>query len=375
MLNLIKFVDPIDGAMLTSAAGNIRNNLLNIEVSLEAEPGRRIFVNGVQTTYYNGVYNANIDLANYGNILEAVDADTGENVKIIVYWLRKAHKKYRLVLDDNIWFLQDIAKNADKYNSIFNNPYMKFFKSVNDQFGTKLHINIYYQCPEFGGFNLAQMTDKFKNEWGANADWIRLSFHADQNLPDRPYENTGYNKMKEDHERVIKEIRRFAEEEVLGPVTTVHWAEATLEGCRALRDQGIRVLSGRAIRKQDARALQDPTLVGLSDNISIAYYLNCEQSRTVRTYGFYKDNSEDIIFSPNTVTLNSHTPEKIRELLDSFAYDYPKRSYIGLIIHEQYFYPHYQNYLSDYKERVLAGVEWCVENGYESSFLADVVFE
>ena len=43
---------------------------------------------------------------------------------------------------------------------------------------------------------------------------------------------------------VKEQIRRFAGDELMGPVTTLHWGEATVEGCRALRDSGYTALAG-----------------------------------------------------------------------------------------------------------------------------------
>lgn len=369
MTKAIRFIDPIDGVMVSNAAGKLHNDSLKIEVSLDAYPGRHISVNGVHTIYRNGAYRATVSLNSYKNTLEAVDTETGAKETIRVYWLKNADKKYRLMLDDNIWCLQDIARNADSYKSIFENPYLGFFKDVHDQFGTKVHMHIYYQCPEFGGFNLSQMPDKYRDEWQTNSDWLRLTFHADQNLPDRPYVNVGYDQMKYEHERVISEIKRFAGEEVLSPVTTIHWAEVTKEGCHALKEQGVCVLTDHGFR------LLDDGTFGETEEDYIVYYLSDEQVQTALTYGFYKDHSEDIIFCPDAIVLNSYTPQEIRKLLDASLDNYPKKSYVGLLIHEQYFYPHYVNYLPDYKERVLAGVEWCIKHNYESSFVKDFVFE
>jgi len=52
------------------------------------------------------------------------------------------------------------------------------------KYGTKIHHNLYYQT---AGFNLSQMPAKFRAEWQQNADWLRLTFHARANEPDRPY--------------------------------------------------------------------------------------------------------------------------------------------------------------------------------------------
>ncbi|MBQ8310565.1 MAG: hypothetical protein IJX80_06105 [Clostridia bacterium] len=37
-------------------------------------------------------------------------------------------------------------------------------------------------------FNLSMRTDKFKEEFHANADWLKLSFHAKSEFPPKPYQ-------------------------------------------------------------------------------------------------------------------------------------------------------------------------------------------
>ena len=51
---------------------------------------------------------ANIPLKDYKNVIEAMDTVSGEKISIVVYRLKNVVNKYRLSLDDNIWFLKDI---------------------------------------------------------------------------------------------------------------------------------------------------------------------------------------------------------------------------------------------------------------------------
>ena len=174
------------------------------------------------------------------------DSATNYKQSITIYWLKNISDRYRLSLDDNIWFLKDINTNAGKYKSIFENPYLKFLRQVHETYGTKIHLNLYYQTD---GFNLSQMTTKFRNEWKENAGWLRLSFHALQNDPDMPYINAGYDEVKKDCSLVHEQIKRFAGEELMGPVTTLHWGEGTrqgLQGIDRLRVQG----SGRLFHNE-----------------------------------------------------------------------------------------------------------------------------
>lgn len=357
MINELKFISPIDGDMLNERDGAITNGMLVVNVTISAEPGHEISINGKTAVYSDGLYTAEIELAAYSNKIEAFDKTAGSSETIVVYRLDNITGKYRLSLDDDIWFLQDIAANADKYESIFENPYLALYKQVHEEFGTKVHINIYYQTE---GFNLSQMPAKYKDEWKNNSDWLRLSFHALANDPDMPYINAGYDEMKRDCEKVISEIKRFAGEEVLGPVTTLHWGEATVEGCRALRDLGYKCQVGD---------------FNVDNNLSpVSYYLDVEKRRNIYKRFIWKDNKEDIIFFRSAIIIDCHKLENITGFLDDIWADSHKSCYMDLLIHEQYFYPHYVAYQKEYADKVRTAVKWAVEKGYKPEFLEKCVF-
>ena len=65
----------------------------------------------------------------------------------------------------------------------------------------------------------------------------------------------------------MNEIRRFAGPELMGPVTTLHWGEATVEGSRALRDLGYKGQLG---------------YFNVDDHLPpVSYYLTVEQRRAL----------------------------------------------------------------------------------------------
>ena len=353
----VKFAGPVDGDMLTEYDGIVRDGILYTTVRLTAPTGMRLKINGVNARSGKGIYEAEVPLRDYRNVIEMTERRSGRKESIIVYRLRNYTNKYRLSLDDNILFLKDISVNSSKYTSIFENPYLGFLKEVHDTYGTKIHINIYYQTE---GFNLSDMTDKYREEWSRNSDWLRLSFHALQNDPDRPYLNAGYDQVKKDCEMVMKQIRRFAGDDLLGPVTTLHWGEAKVEGCRALRDSGYKALTG---------------YFNLADGKPVvSYYLDSEKANHISNRSIWCDNIEGIIFKKIHLVINSYPLNEIIPLLDEVKKDNRKSAFIDLMIHEQYFYPSYSAYQPDFREKVMTAVKWASDNGYKPSFLSDCVF-
>ena len=353
---IISLISPVDGDMLTEYDGKVINGKLLTKVKVRAASGLQLLINGSEAKYDGRLYSADIELTGYKNSIEVTELKTGDKQSISVYWLRNVANRYRLSLDDNIWFLKDLTLYSSRYKSIFENPYLGFLKEVHDQFGTKIHLNLYYQTD---GFNLSQMTSKFKNEWRENSGWLKLSFHALQNDPDRPYIKAGYDEVKKDCQAVDEQIRRFAGEELMGPVMTLHWGEGTVEGCRALRDQGYKALAG---------------YFNTEGPDTVSYYLNDKQRLHVNNRFIWRDNKEGIIFSRMAMVINLFKPDLIVPYLGSLKSDSHKPPYLDLMIHEQYFYSDYKDYQPDYRQKVLTSVRWAAENGYQPAFLSECVF-
>ncbi len=351
------FLSPVDGDMLTRYDGKETSGNFLTKVRISAPAGQQIKINGKDAKSDGTVYHADIELNGYENIISAADLKTGEKQSIKVFWLKNVVDKYRLSIDDNIWFLKDISVNSSKYKSIFENSYLKFLKEVHDKYGTKIHLNLFYQTD---GFNLSQMTDKYKNEWKDNAAWIRLSFHALQEFPDRPYLNAGYDQVKNDCILVKDQIKRFAGEELMGPVTTLHWGAANEEGCRALKDQGYRALAGYFNAKGP-----DP----------VSYYLSDEKRLHINNRFLWKDNRLDLILSRMSIVINTLKIEEIIPYLESLTTGGHRPPYADLMIHEQYFYPSYFNYQPDFRDKVISSVKWAADNGYKPAFLSECIFE
>lgn len=358
MNNTIQFISPIDGDMLHARDGVTTADGLEIDVQLSAPSSHYLTINGVGAGYNQGVFSGKVRLKEYENTITVHDCTTTESKSILVYWLPNFAGHYRLSIDDNIWFLRDIYQQKDNYQSLFDNPYLGFLKQVHATYDTKIHLNLFYQTE---GFNLSQFPDRFKAEWQANADWLRLSFHARGEFPDRPYQQAGYEQVKHDCAIVKEQILRFAGQVVMGPVTTLHWGEATVEGSRALRDAGYIGQLG---------------YFNVDDELPpVSYYLNMEQRRHMKKRFVWHDNQENITFIRSSIVIDKTELSDIVPYLESYE-NKPSGlpPFVDLLVHEQYFYPFYEAYQPDFRDRILAAVKWATDRGYTPAFLGDSLF-
>ena len=310
-------------------------------------------MNGVRAVLRDGRFEARVPVPKAENRIEVKAG--GETAAIRVFRDFRREKWYRFSIDDNIYFLKDLAENQGRYTSLFDNPYLAFWREMHRKYGTKFYFNIYYETE---GFNLSQMPVKYRAEWQANADWIRLCFHARANDPDRPYIQAPASEVMADYRLVMGEIERFAGKELASTVMTVHWGEATRETCVALRKAGIRTLAGYFE-------------FGKTGKPQVSYYLAGDAVRHFAGRDYWRDTATDLTFVKLHTVLNQVPVDKVVPVLEKIA---AGPGHVGLMepmIHEQYFYPFYKNYLPDYRERVERAIRWLQEHGYRSVFYGE----
>ena len=356
----MRFVTPISGTMIHVTDEKIAKGLDVIHCVIDAPEHHKIEINGIPCIYRAGYWFLSLPLTEKKLVLHARNLLTGECAESTVWRIYTPKKIYRVSIDDAIWFLQDIAKNQDRYQSIFENPYLALLRRLHEEYGTKFHLNIYNECPEHGGFDLTMLSDRYKNEWISVNDWLTLHFHAKADSPEYPYSIATREKVRKDCKQVVDQIERFAG--YRGAVTTLHYAEATKEGVRGLYDCGVRALLGDYSMSK-------------AGNIQLCYGANGEEFDTVRRFAFWKNPRTDMImFSCDTV-LNCMESKEIEQELEWFSHQYPDRSFMDILIHEQYFYEDYHHYLPDYEARIRTGIEWCQRHGYTPGLVKEILRE
>lgn len=374
----IKFLFPIDGDVLTPDDGELITEPLygerlwipvrlriggiagsmDIPVTVNDRPAVRVTNpdNDEVDTACDAVYEVKVPLDGVRTTLDARAFGAGEVIR--VFRFREAYRKYRLAIDDIVWSMMELTERADEIRSIFEIPFFSLFRDLHGEFGTKIHMNLYY-TDETGRFNLSMVPEKFRDEFRSNSEWLKFTFHARANDPNHIYQHAPYSELLHDYHQVTNEILRFAGPEVNTNVNGLHFAETTLEGARALRSVGIRCLVGYYVTANGCP--------------SIAYYLNREQNAHCFDRDFWVDTAEDIIFSKDKMVIDQFGLHEIEDRLDYLKNERPHEAgTMNFVTHEQYFYPRYRYYQEDYRQKIFTAVGWAVRNGYDPCFLDDV---
>ena len=216
------------------------------------------------------------------------------------------------------------------------------------------------QTFEKAGITL-HLTDKFKEEWRANADWLQLAFHSRTEFPAAPYRHGDAATVTADYEAVRREVLRFAGKEAFSDdVTTVHFGAANEEVLRALRALGIKGLAGYFEIDRHG----DPL---------VAYHTASPLTEYVGERDFWRDTELGITFGRIDLVLNLRSYDNLLAELDSILAHPHRSGFISLMIHEQYFYKDYKRHLPDFEARVLEPVRRVCERGYQGALLKEIL--
>ncbi|MBR6728258.1 MAG: hypothetical protein IKM08_08695 [Clostridia bacterium] len=364
------FLFPIDGDCLNERDGVLADNGLTVTVKVGAAPGCHVTVNGTPAAENKGIYCAEVMLREGENTLVAENSTDGTKAEIKAFFSTRWTGKFRISSDDNILFLANITAHKDEYTSIFDDPYLAVYKKAHDLYGAKVHLNLFYAFDrtaaacfksERPDFDLSMVTDKFKDEWRANADWLQLAFHARTEFPGAPYRNGDAATVTADYEAIRREVIRFAGEKAFSDdVTTIHFGAANEEVLQALRALGIKGLAGYFEIDRHGNPL-------------VAYHTASPLTEYVGERDFWKDTDLDITFGRIDLVLNLRSfDERMAELHKIL--EHPHRSgFVSLMIHEQYFYADYHNYLPDFEARVLEPARLLWERGYKGALLKEIL--
>ena len=366
----VKFLNFIDGDCVNARDGIIEGDALMLPITVKTTHGCDVYINSVLAEEKDdGLYTATVALWGYRNTIVAENRTENSSSHIALFRMPNAEKKFRLSSDDNIIFLQDLTNN--NYSSIFDQPYLAVYKKAHDLYGAKVHLNLFYSFDDearakFNNgreyFDLSMMTDRYKDEFRANSDWLKLAFHSSSEYPPRPYKSDSADVIRRDCIKVCREIIRFAGAECISNSTTTHYGAANLECVRALRSLGFRSLTGYFTFHSDGSPL-------------VAYYANHELTEYVGARDFWVDTDTDMIFGRIDAVLNSGTFESMMGEVIKAASDPHRGGFVSIMIHEQYFYPEYRAHLADFEERVLGPVKYLYETGYRSAHITEAVDE
>jgi hypothetical protein len=367
---MLQITEPMHGAVLTAENGRLDADGLTITVHGKARLLDAVQVNGVPATREGTTFRAAVKLTEYATDIVAGTAGIHgtESHTARVIWDRDMTPRYGFFIDDHAFFLHDIWKN--RYPSIFDCFYLAVLRDMHRTYGARFVLNIFFRNDHDEAkpqFTIAQLPTTYRGEWDDNANWLKLSFHAYSEFPDRPYQYAAPSTLARDFDTVKAEIVRFASERTFCPPSVVHWAMIT-PGCfKVLRERGMRVFAGSFVR----HVATQPGMQGADWIPDIGYAVDAERSEYLARHGRLYDFGHDVMFLKGDTCCNRYPKETILKQLEAKAANPHFTRFVSLASHEQYSFPFYRNYIPEHSERMEVAVRWCAEHGYQPAFHHD----
>jgi len=360
------------GAVLNHNHGKESKDALVIKVQGISDSGYPVQVNGIQADMDGQLFSVELPLTKRVNTITAsVLTPLGEYTQTkTVLWDKASFRRFHLFIDDHSFLFTDLAK--ERPQRAFSHFYLKALKDIHDKYGTTFSLNTFYRndhSPE--GFTLDKMPDCYKPEFIDNSDWLRFSFHAYSEFPDRPYAECTAEEFGRDFDLVKNEIIRFAGAESWVNPLVIHWANIHPAAAGELIRRGVhsycmtyrlRVMGGPSLSSRqnggDMKSVEQRSISGEDKNAYTygleMHYGFSEEDKYMTDHGVRFDPVLGVNFFQAFLCSNLTPLENIRQrCLDSVN----RMSAHGTEAfcaggHEQYSFPYYPNYEPDHLERL-----------------------
>lgn len=268
------------------------------------------------------------------------------------YYDARQEKTYAVTIDDAADALAEVT--ATRPASLFNHPTFKFLKEMHEKYNAVFSLYLFYEGTLYKDFNLSKMPSQYQKEWGENAPWLKLGFHARRMNPPYPYATASYQTAREDFLTVKNQVMHFAGEESWDEIMCSHYWSGSLESCRAWQDLGIKGLYAAHRGRQ-------------------SYYLPRAINQMLSFLDSFYDAEEGIYFIQNDIWLERDFPttsnlqERVHEEMDQLSEKNPLGMHnIHIFTHESFLLP--QNHFHKIPEKMEAALSWLAKKNYAAEF-------
>ena len=370
---MLEIISHRNGEILNSRHGIESSSELLITIRGIASVQSHVSVNGIAAVRCDREFYAEIPLREKINRVTVKAKDKfGERTQtIVLVWDKQSFKRYTVRIDDNSFFLTDLAKQ--RYDSLFDHFYIKQLKNLHEKYGSKFILKCFYENahdPE--KTTLAQVPECYRSDFEKCSDWLHLAFHAWSEFPDRPYQHCSTERLAHDYDITTAELVRIAGEASCTPPTNVHWAMLEPHNFAFMRSRGVKILTSSGFMSN--RIIVDGKVESLEQgSCDIGFFYEQDVARHMQLKRCFYDDDHDLFISKSFFCFNIDTPEEIEAKI-RFEDRLNTCDMLECVGHEQYAFPSYFMYLEDYFARLEKCCQIPAELGYKPVFFQDGIF-
>lgn len=198
------------------------------------------------------------------------------------------------------------ALQKENLDSIFETRTIDFLQKLNSRYGTTFDMYCTYRHDEY---TLSAVTNKYRNEFEKNKEWLRFGFHCIEE--NNKYENISEDDFRKIFEKFLNDLYWVTGQKECIERLRLHGFKGSREICCILRDHGVQELLA-------------------SDDDRRNYYLDPKSNKTLLEKGVYKDEEIGITFITSFVRLENMN-DTINQLNDALR---GKEGSIPIFTHE-----------------------------------------
>ena len=391
---MIEITSHRQGAVLNHNHGIETESSLKIRVEGISEAGRPVKVNGVPAEMDGRIFRADVELKEkFNNITATVMTPTGDySQSLVLVWDKKSFKRFNCYIDDHSFLFMELTRQ--KPARAFDHFYLAALKKIHEETGLKVTLNSFFRNDhDPDGYLLSEMPDIWKSEFEDQSDWLRFSFHAYSEFPDRPYIEATAEEFSRDYDLIRDEIIRFAGEKSFIVPMIVHWGNIHSAVAAEYRRKGAMIYGksmrpcvmggpsladrqkGGNMKAVENRAASRDERVSEYEGFSL-YYDDQEENSYLARHKVYYNPAIDMYIQLGTVCCNLLTQDVIRERIAAqleLNGKYGVETY-SFASHEQYSFPFYPNYIPDHLDRIALTARLFHEAGYKGVFYPEGLF-
>ena len=183
--------------------------------------------------------------------------------------------KYLHFSFDDCTFWTDLIVNEATYTSAFQNSFLKDIKGIHDVTGVKFTLNCFCSTDDY---DIANVPNKFADEFKANSDWLKFAFHAEDDEANYSTDDvtgivTSYNKF------ITAILKMTGTLDCIDTVVRLGFFSGTLNNCIALRDANCGI-----------------TGLLTADDTRVSYYLNTADNNYILNHAKFYDADNKLMF-------------------------------------------------------------------------------
>ena len=356
------------GTIVNKFYGTEKDGTLFLPVSGTAPEDASVTVNGIEAERNGETFSATIPVKEkITEITMKAENSCGIYTNTIkVLYDKNSFPRYNFFTDDNSFFWTELIEKRPA--SIFDQFYLAFFKKMHELDGTKITLNLFYRNDHHEKKpTLKDMPDIYRSEFTDNAHWLKMSWHACSEFPDRPYQNAPAEKVGEDFDLIKQEVIRFAGEKSFIPPVAAHWSMVRPDGLAELVKRGAAVMTSQFINPKTSLTEKQHS----SHLCDIGFFRNLRECLYLEKNKMLFDFNDSILYLRGDLICNYFTPEEIVSIMESNHTGKRKHEIVSLETHEQYSFPHYIHYLPDHLQRMETAIRKATELGYAPVYFAE----